>query len=248
MDHIDREPIEGNRDSLSLWAIYLPSDQDRDKYIQNCFFTNTVTVINRNGEVKHRTPIPVSLLKEISFPLDANDIGSQVLCANLPYQNKILVLQVYQDTSSYSTGKEHISTIRKTFQGKSVEIVFDTETGSLDLNVDSDSDGGELNINVSNNTRSGQLNINVNGRVTMQVDGTIDVQSSQTTKMSGKTIEINGNEEPMLLGNKTIELVSDLLDQLSKETAGPYNLVGSAAYTQLKNKLDSLKSKITFVG
>ena len=263
IDHIDREPLPGTRDSISLWAIYLPSDRDRDEYIKNCFFTNTVTLV-RGAEVKHRVPIPVSLLREITFPVDSQDIGSQVLCASLPYQDKPFVIQVYQSPSNYSTGNEKVSVIKKTFLGKNVEIVMDVNTGTLDLNVDSDEDtGGEINLNVSNNSRTAQLNVVCNGDINVNNDGNVNVISTKKislkldTQVEGEdineviltkeSIKLNESDEPILLGNKTIQLISDLLDILGKDSAGPYPLLNNAQYIQLKDKLDNIKSKISFV-
>jgi len=56
---------------------------------------------------------------------------------------------------------------------------------------------------------------------------------------------LNESEEPVLLGTKTVTLISDLLDQLGQESAGPYPLLGNAFYLNLKSRLEELKSQIS---
>jgi hypothetical protein len=41
--------------------------------------------------------------------------------------------------------------------------------------------------------------------------------------------------------------MKEILDQLAKETAGPYSLIGQPIYAEIAKKLEDLKSTISFV-
>ncbi len=301
IDHIDIEPIGSSVPAITLWAVSMPSDRDRDKYIKSCFSTSTISIANSNGQRVDRVPIPGSLLREIYFPTDTTKTGSLLLCGSIPYSRKLFVIQSYNDASTYSSGSDNVAVFKKYLNGKIVEIVLDANTGSIDLNVDSDTDGGEVNITVSNQSRTGTLNITVNGDVNLLNDGNVNVKSSKqislqinddstggqinsavltkdqivlkTSKdqvnsmtmtkdqitlkanedsgnaifMTKDKIQLNESTEPMLLGQKTVQLISDLLDQLAKESAGPYPLLGNSVYTQIKSNIEALKSTLSFV-
>ncbi len=81
--------------------------------------------------------------------------------------------------------------------------------------------------------------IDGNGNIILTVDGDSTIKS--------KKIQLNESTEPILLGNKTVDLLNRILTQLGQESAGPYPLLGQSVYTDIKNDLEDLKSTLSFV-
>lgn len=79
-----------------------------------------------------------------------------------------------------------------------------------------------------------------------EFDNQIIAKDGQIQIVSDKIVHNEGGE-PMLLGNSTLDLLGEFLDQLAKESAGPYPLLGNSQYTIIKQKLDKLKSKKSFL-
>lgn len=101
----------------------------------------------------------------------------------------------------------------------------------------------------TNGSSSATVFIDGNGRVLITVngDGGIINITSDDIKVGAKRFEIGGADaEPMLLGTMTVDLLDEILTQLGKESAGPYSLLGNSKYLEIKDKLEKLKSKISF--
>jgi len=246
MNGIGKVGIDQLRSTISIWRVALPFDIDRDKYIQNCYLTGSITIANENGERMPNIKIGKIALQLIDFPLTTDTLGSKVCCVSTPYSGDLYVIEVYYTDEQYLNQSENQYRFLKSSGIGTASILVDG-SGNIVLSVNGDSDNGVMTLNITNKDRNGKLNINVNGDVTLTNDGNVTLKTSKQILIDSPKILLNNSEEPVLLGKKTVELLSDWLDQLGKESAGPYPLLGQSFYTQLKQKLEDLKSKITFV-
>jgi hypothetical protein len=267
---IGKQGITGYRDAVSIWRVYLPYGIDREKYVKNCFLTGTVTLINENAETIHRVRIGKLALQMVDFPADEKSFGSEVVCLTLPYSGEVRVVDVFSGKTDFNDQEENQFKVLKAVDGESAQLIIDGAKGRVAISVDSDADQGELNIQVSNSNRTAKMSVTVNGEIMVVNDGKTTVQSSQEiqleqydgndegektfvnvkkdqVKIESKKILLNDSDEPILLGNKTVDLMKQVLDQLAKESAGPYPLVGRSIYAQIAGKLNELKSKISCV-
>lgn len=233
----DKKPIRFRRDAISRWFIYMPSDIDRNTYIQNCFRTGTVTLVDEWNEIQHRARIGKLALQSISFPKDIDSKGSEVICNSMPYSGQLYVVDVYYKADEFVDQTEESYRFIKTINGGIAELLIDGN-GKINLNVDSE-EVSEVSINVTDKNKSGKFTVNVNGSATLN--------ASKNVLINSPKISLNESDEPVLLGNKTVTLLENILKQLEKESAGPYPLLGRAVYTQIKERLDEIKSKISFV-
>ncbi len=267
MDVIGKMGISQNRDSVSIWSIYMPVDVDRDEYIKTCFLTGTVTIINENGEIQHRVKIGKLGLQLIKFPEDKKKLGSQVICLSAPYSGQLYIVDVYTSSSEFNDQEEDQFRFYKKGIGFA-EVRIDGR-GRITLSVDSEEES-DITISVTNKDRAGKLNLNVNGDILVQNDGTTTIKTTNNihlehndgsegeeptyveiiedrVNIKSAKIYLNDSEEPILLGEKTATFLEDLLNQLGQESAGPYPLLGQTVYTQLKQRLEELKSTKSFV-
>lgn len=265
---IGKVGMRNNRDSISVWRIYLPTDVERDDYVRTCFLTGTVSLVNDNSEFKHNVKIGKLALQMVDFPDDEKVFGSQVMCACMPYSGQLYVIDVFTSSSEFNDQGEYQYRLAKTDKkGGYAEVRVDG-TGKIMLTVDGES-VTEIEISVTNKDRAGSLKVNVNGEIMVINDGKTTIQSSQDitleqydseadertivniikdqVKIISKKILLNEGEEPILLGNKTVDLLTKILDQLGSESAGPYPLLGNSKYIAMKQDLEALKSELSFL-
>lgn len=207
----------------------MPFDVDRDKYIKTCFLTGTISLVNDNAEVLHKVKVGKLALQAISFPLDEKSLGSFVLCATAPYSGRLYVIDVYTSSVDFTDQQENQYRFIKVGNG-TAEIRVDGN-GRILLSVDSE-EASDITLSVSNKNR----------------DGVVKIQSTGSVLIDAPKIYHNEKaEEAMLLGNKTVDLIDELLDVLNQESAGPYTLRSKQKYLDIKQKTEELKSKISFL-
>lgn len=176
---IGPEPLPQGRDIISIWNVYLPLDQDRERYIKNSYLTSTITVTNSNGEIVHRVQAGKLALQAIRFPIDNKDLGSQVICCSAPYSGKLYVVDVFDQDTEYTDLAENQYRFKKASVEGFAEVLIDGNTGLIILNVDSESTGGKIKINIANKDKSGELDVSVNGDINLNVTGNINLSASQ---------------------------------------------------------------------
>jgi len=229
--------VSQDRDSLSIWRIVLTPGMDRNTYIKQCYLTGTVSISNFNGEIVNKVKIGQFNLQQVNFPIDNNSYGSEVLCASLPYSGQLRVIDVYSTESEFIDQKEEQFIFQKRINDGYASEIIDGE-GNIILSVLSNSKTGKITINCIGNGNSGVVDISSNG--------TVQVKSPNVKLVSDK-IQLNEEGEPILLGDKTVQFISDLLDQLGQESAGPYPLLGNSKYIEMKKSLEKLKSLLSTV-
>lgn len=224
--------IEQSREAFSVWRVIIPQGIDREVYIDRCYKTNTISGTNSNGEIYDQIKCGRLSMQLIDFPLDTdnNALGSEVLCATLPYSGEVRVIDVYATERQYIGQKENQFYFQKRNNDGSAGVLIDG-AGNIILTVFGGNNQGTVLINVGDNNKTGNAEINCNGNVLFRAS----------------RIDLNPEGEPMLLGQTTVTLLSNLLDQLSQESAGPYPLLHQSNYADLKNNIDAIKSKISFV-
>lgn len=254
------------RDSISEWKICIPSDIDRAVYIKNCFLTGTVSIANDNGETVHDVKIGKLALQLVDFPDDVEKFGSDVVCVKAPYSSRLYVMDVFYTAKQYlHQDEDQYRFVKKNGIGTAGVLV--DGRGNIIMSVSGEEGNGHITINVTNKERRGKLSINVNGDFLVENDGNTVVKSSTSfraefndgtdqsfievtkegIKLNSNKILLNDSTEPVLLGNKTVDLITMILDQLAIESAGPYPLLGNVKYREFKANLEALKSTITFV-
>lgn len=183
--------IKSNREPISLWRIAIPADQDREKYIEQCFNTNTVSITSRYGEVLHRVPIPNNAIQEIDWPVDAGSFGSQVIVGSIKSDGDEfpVVLNTVRTFTKFEHNKENAYRWHKATDTSHAEILIRGKDGYISLNVASaDADGGKVVLNISNQESAGELDVVVNGQAN------IKATNIGQTATAGITDTITANE------------------------------------------------------
>jgi hypothetical protein len=262
---IGKQSIPSSRYSSGVGYIAIPSDVDRATFIQQCYRINRVSIRTENAEFFNNVPIDKSAIQQIEFPAESDEIGSPVMWVNVEPNHQLVIVAVLEKNDHTSFLNEKRFRLSKVFGRNKAIIDGDGGNGNLLITLDSDQDnGGVLNIVLNNKNKRAKLNIHVNGsaevycteKLTIKANNGLEYKDEfgntitakeKETNISADKITHNGGKEPMLLGDTSIQFLSDLMDQLGKESAGPYPLFGQSIYLKFKERLEKLKSKKSFL-
>lgn len=228
-DHIGPNSLPTNRRTVSKWNVYIPLSTstesiDRDTYIKNCFLTNTITLINTNAEIRHKVKIDKECLQTIRFPVDASDLGSEVVCLTIPYSEDLYVIGVFDTIAEYTGSSENIRVISKQTDINSSCLIIDAINGVLSIGVRSEQNGGIVSINITNPNATAQYKLIVNGTHIVQTSGDIDFTSfNGNFNVLSKAIQLLDGSLGGLV--KVIDLTTKLnnLENLVNDLISKYN-------------------------
>lgn len=191
---IGTQEAPGRRYNSGFAYIYLPTDVDREKYIQNCFRTKTVTIIDENGQVQNRIPIDKEKLNYINFPDSLNELGSPILWQNIKPYNSIVITNVFEFGDEFKFQDEQELILNREKGENVAEISLNGGEGRGVFSFFGSDRGGELEISVKNQEKTGKLKVEVFGDYENYVDGNINTELTNQIKFRIFDPEVDDKE------------------------------------------------------
>lgn len=267
--------------------IVIPDNDTRDEYINNCYYSCTVTIDGGYGySYIENVPIPLELLQKIKFPLKENEVGSRVFWVRENTFNRPVIVGIlnnlYEPNGMVTGQNRYVQEIN----GNVVEIFMDANTAEMNIKVTgSKNNPSKINV-ISNTNEDSEINVISSGKVkisaknliveafkdavftlkknnskellkiesndtqlkiTDQFDNEVTLKDGEIDMLSDK-INHNGGTEPMVLGNKLKESLSNLIDAiLSMTMVTPTGTsstpVNAAQFIEIKSQLNNILSQ-----
>lgn len=174
--------IQGVNYVAGVGNVVLPVDLDRDKYIGLCYRTNTLCIKLDDGCFYKNCSISENDLGFIEFPNSVNELGSPVVYLSEPIRGNIHIVSVLTDSSKISDKREGQFKFRRTFNKSVVEIVGDSRSKSLLLNVISvDDSPGLISVMVNNKSTSSKIKLEVGGSIELVGHKEVNISSFEKT-------------------------------------------------------------------
>ena len=248
-------------DSTGIGHIVIPNNVDRDNFIQTCFNTSTVSILIDNGAgIFNQCPIDDNILQRIDFPLQKNEIGSDVAYMMLKtYAQPIIVAKLPKlsettglDRYSFKIGKGDVK-VSGNDDGKVLNIIVDNpEKG--EINLVTKSNNSVINIKSQGETKitsKNDINIKSNDTIILNSRNTGQETDSKITIENGKITLFTGSNK-MVLGDElktTIENILNSITQLTVPTAlgqsgVPLNVID---FQNIKATLQSILSNKSYL-
>ena len=267
--------------------IVIPDNDTRDEYINNCYYSCTVTIDGGYGySFIENVPIPLELLQQIKFPLKEDKVGSRVFWVRENTFNRPVIVGIlnnlYEPNGMVAGQNRYVQEIN----GNVVEIFMDANTAEMNIKVTgSKNNPSKINV-ISNTNEDSEINVTSSGKVkisaknliveafkdavftlkkndskellkiesndtqlkiTDQFDNEVTLKDGEIDVLSDK-INHNGGNEPMVLGNKLKESLSNLIDAiLSMTMVTPTGTsstpVNAAQFIEIKSQLNNILSQ-----
>ena len=254
--------------------VTIPKDIDRDNFIINCINSGTISFITEDSERFDNVKVSKNLFNFIQFPKEETQANTQLNLGSLIFwvksynHNFPIVIAILSKEDEFININEHEFVLNRNYLGNFVEIRGNAKNSNLNINIISKEDSkGSLNIKVSNKEKNAKANIFVEGnleayasneakiysgnKLITEVINFKDKTKSIKTTITKEGIVDNEGDEPILRGNKTVDLINKLIRLISQATVstslGQMPLLNAIEIAKLESETKELKSELSFI-
>lgn len=239
-------------ESVGVGYVFVPEDRNRDDFVDTCFRTMRMSVIDDNGNPIHNCYITKEVLQQIRFPRNAGEIGDPVVWVCKPFLAQPVVIGTFITSDEPDFRSDQELRVLKQWNQGTIDIHGSPKEGFLTIDVRGEV-AGNFQLNVLGNETS-ELNIYSTGNVAVSANGKVSVKAFEELAVGvDSVIDKKTTYKKSIVANKdTIEAVADystedetkaLKTTISEEGVTTEVTLGDTEY---KNTLDKDKSEVSF--
>jgi hypothetical protein len=242
--------------SSGIGQICIPPNVDRNSFVQSCLTTGFVSVQPQQNSAIHRIRCDKWILQQIDFPKNSKEFGSYVVFVNEPKSKQPFVIAHFNSLDEYNDLNENQFRLFKQTKYGTVGLVGDG-SGRMSISIVSEKDKqGRFDISLSNPDSTAQFNINIKGSTNIYSSGVVSVSTNDEIRLEAtdgtdaSTISItkdrisnDSGEEPMMLGQSTVDLLREFINLVATSTNAGGALSNASNISALAQQLDSLLSQ-----
>lgn len=221
---------------VGIGYIIIPSDVNREEFIENCYLNEEVSVYpETGGTCYNNVKISVNCLNNLEFP-EGEGFGSCVVYILHPTQKIPIVVGILSKKDEGFTLNYKLFKLMKSLGSNSVSITGDGVNGNLIINVHSEEDeGGQIVIDVNNFSQTGLFKLSVKGKIIL-VANSMFLKSKE--EFSLETNKVYLKSEECNIESKSIKFLGDKIQLHNKEIEiGKENLQYAILGETLKNDI-----------
>ena len=203
--------------------VVIPDNDTRDEYINNCYYSCTVTIDGGYGySYIENVPIPLELLQQIKFPLKEDEVGSRVFWVRENTFNRPVIVGIlnnlYEPNGMVAGQNRYVQEIN----GNVVEIFMDANTAEMNIKVTgSKNNPSKINV-ISNTNEDSEINITSSGKVKISAKNLI----VEAFKDAVFTLKKNDSKELLKIESNDTQLkITDQFDNEVTLKDGEINVV-----------------------
>lgn len=175
---VSKQGIAGERGSGGIAYVALPTDVDRDTYIQQCLNLHQISIVTENFEFINNVPVDAEKMQYLRFPTDPKLIGSTLVWINVPKHNFPVVVAVLNPKDKLSKISElnsyNISRQNSVDQNVGAAFKILGNKGKILLTTQGEKQGESVfSVRVFNNAKKGLHSTYVQGTKEVIVEDTI---------------------------------------------------------------------------
>lgn len=235
--------------------VVIPDNDTRDEYINNCYYSCTVTIDGGYGySYIENVPIPLELLQQIKFPLKEDEVGSRVFWVRENTFNRPVIVGIlnnlYEPNGMVAGQNRYVQEIN----GNVVEIFMDANTAEMNIKVTgSKNNPSKINV-ISNTNEDSEINVTSSGKVKISAKNLIveafkDAVFTLKKNDSKELLKIESNDTQLkitdqfdnevTLKNGEIDVVSD---KINHNSGNEPMVLGNTLKEFLSNLIDAILS------
>lgn len=192
--YVSNRPVGGKRDSAGIGNVIIPSGQDKNKYIQNCLRTGTISIVLESGGVIDNVLVTKSAINSIDFPLDYDLLGSQVVWVNQPRKQQPIIIGIISKTNEFINVNKETSSMRRSNKDFVGDILIDANKGIVIVNSTSTNDkSGDIYVISYNRAKTSKLNVKVSGEINIETPN-FNLENSKKLTLTIKDENVDDKE------------------------------------------------------
>jgi len=241
---------------FDIGYITIPPEIDRGTFVQSCLTTGFVSIQPIVGPAIHRVRCDKWILQLLEFPASSEEFGSLVGYCRDPKKKEPYIVSVYDKITEYNDIKEGQTAIKRSTTLGTSSVIVDGR-GKLLINVSAEEEGdGRVDINITNPSNDAQFNVNLKGQMNVYASDKIHIQTnnevlleavseeeSSTISITKDSIKHDSGSEPMLLGQSTVDILTELINLISTGLIMGQPLSTATQIAQLIPELEKLLSQ-----
>lgn len=235
--------------------VVIPDNDTRDEYINNCYYSCTVTIDGGYGySYIENVPIPLELLQQIKFPLKEDEVGSRVFWVRENTFNRPVIVGIlnnlYEPNGMVAGQNRYVQEIN----GNVVEIFMDANTAEMSIKVTgSKNNPSKINV-ISNTNEDSEINVTSSGKVKISAKNLIveafkDAVFTLKKNDSKELLKIESNDTQLKITDQfdnevtlkdgEIDVVSD---KINHNGGNEPMVLGNTLKESLSNLIDAILS------
>lgn len=226
------------RKSINEGYIIIPIDVDRTAFIEQCLRKERFSIqVEHGGGILHNCYITKSALRDITFPLPNQQLGSGVVFFADPFSGKVVITGVVGVTDSTDINRQDTIVLKK-MNGGNYALLSVNGDGQISIDIIGTATRGRLDINVRNDDSTAQINVRVKGSLNLSaeggnvniaaIDSDINLNATGKIQVISDQLLIHNAEEAMIKGDtlqseidKTNDVVKIIKESLAQWTVVP---------------------------
>lgn len=195
MDGISRKNSGNYNHSTGLGYITIPVGVDRDLYIQTCYRKERVAIqLDGGGSVINNCYISRSVLQEILFPEEVNQLGSCVAFICLKHHNLPIIIACISKPDETQLLEEKVFKKSVSTKETNVSIEGKGKTGELFINVESNLENeGSIYITLKSLNNTAKFELKCFGDINLYSEGKTSLKALKDVNL--RKIKIENQEE-----------------------------------------------------
>lgn len=203
-DFIGIRNLDTGIGSAGVGFVVVPSDVEREQYINDCYRTNTLTIYGGRGYGFFTgVHADINVMQNIHFPTDEENSGTPVIWVKDAISQLPVIVGSLRRQDDYYSLNENQYSLKRGFEKKNVEIFIDGNTSGLDITILGDKDNpSNLDIKLSSENSDSVLNVTSDNEINVVGNKSVNVITNETV-----TVRVTENGKDRLACSLTSEKV-----------------------------------------
>lgn len=171
--------------SAGVGFVVIPSDVDREQYINDCYRTNTLTINGGKGYGYFSgVHADINVMQNIHFPTDEENRGTPVVWIKDAVSQLPVIVGVLRKQNEYYSLSENQYKLKRGTEKTDVEIFIDGNESELNITILGDKDyPANMNVKLSSENSDSIFNLNCDNEININGSKSVNVITNKKVSL-----------------------------------------------------------------
>lgn len=171
--------------SAGVGFVVIPSDVDREQYINDCYRTNTLTINGGKGYGYFSgVHADINVMQNIHFPTDEENRGTPVVWIKDAVSQLPVIVGVLRKQNEYYSLSENQYKLKRGTEKTDVEIFIDGNESELNITILGDKDyPANMNVKLSSENSDSVFNLNCDNEININGSKSVNVITNKKVSL-----------------------------------------------------------------
>lgn len=172
--------------SAGVGFVVVPSEVDREQYINDCYRTNTLTINGGKGYGYFSgVHADINVMQNIKFPTDETNRGTPVVWVKDAVSQLPVIIGVLRKQNEYYSLAENQYRVGRGMETRNVEVFIDGTTTALQVTLLGDKDEpANVDIKITSENKDSVFNMFCDNEINIISEKTINITANQKASLN----------------------------------------------------------------